>query len=116
MTSRPWKPSTCFWNASAITVCRARLEEALRPELKTALKSMFGPPDHINEFLTVAQAVLRRSRELEAIARLGTIERRRTTMPTNARKREELRIRALQAILYRKVQGTLGHVDRRHPR
>ncbi len=85
----------------------AAREEALRSELNKALKSMFGPPDHINEFLTVAQAYCGDQESLKQ-----SIEWARSSGPDDdadeRKKVEELRIRALQAILYRKVQGAAG--------
>ncbi len=83
----------------------ARLDESLRRELNTAIKSMFGAPDHINEFLTVAQAYCGDQESLK-----NALKWARANGPDDRAggraEREELRIRALQAILYRKVQGT----------
>jgi putative membrane-bound dehydrogenase-like protein len=81
------------------------LEDALRVELKRVLKSMFGPRDDFDEFLTVAQAYCGDQQSLKRALAWA-----RSSGPGNGRggrkAREELRIRALQAILYRQVQGT----------
>ena len=83
------------------------LEESLRKELDTALQSLFGAPDHINEFLTIAQVYLGNQESLKDAMRWA-----RSSGPDDGsgsrEKREELRIRAVQAILYRKLQGTSG--------
>jgi putative membrane-bound dehydrogenase-like protein len=81
------------------------LEDALRVELKTVLTSMSAHPNHINKLLTVAQAYCGDQESLKS-----ALEWARSSVPDDGSgeraKREDLRLRALQAILYRKVQGT----------
>ncbi len=83
-----------------------QVEEALRTELNTVLKSMIGKPNQVDEFLTVAQAYCGDQASLKQV--LAWVRSNEPEKNQNAREeKEELRIRALQAILYRKVQGTL---------
>ena len=101
---RPWKPLDLilerFRDHSLPAGSRKHLRRA-----EYRAQAMFGPRDHINEFLTVGGSLLRRSGELET----GRSNRARSSGPDDdadgREKREELRIRAVQAILYRKVQG-----------
>ena len=82
------------------------VEEALRTELKTVLKSMIGKPNQVDEFLTVAQAYCGDQASLKQV--LGWVRSNEPEKSQAARaEKEELRIRALQAILYRQVQGTV---------
>jgi putative heme-binding domain-containing protein len=80
-------------------------EETLRAEMRIALKSLAGRPDQINEILTIAQVYCGEQASLR-----NALEWARSSGPDDVSggraKREELRIRAVQAVLYRKVQGT----------
>jgi putative membrane-bound dehydrogenase-like protein len=79
------------------------LEDALRAELKAVLKSMVGPPDQSNKFLTVARVYCGDQESLKL-----AIGWARSNAPEDDREQdEELRIRAIQAILYRQVQGSV---------
>jgi putative heme-binding domain-containing protein len=81
------------------------LEADLRLELRTVLKSMMGTPGAGDRYLTVAQAYCGDQQSLKRAltwARLNGLDDERGSRE----EREEIRIRALQAILYRQVQGT----------
>ncbi len=82
------------------------LEDALRAELKAVLKSTVGQPDQSNKFLTVARVYCGDQESLKL-----AIAWARSSPPEDDRddreQDEELRIRAIQAILYRQVQGSV---------
>ncbi len=83
-----------------------QVEEAMRTELQTVLKSMIGKPNQVDEFLTVAQAYCGDQASLKQVltwVRSNEPEKN----PAARAETEELRIRALQAILYRQIQGTV---------
>ena len=82
-----------------------KVEDSLRAELKTVLKSMFGPPNHIDNYLTVAEAYCGDQQSLKRV--LSWARSNAPEVGASSREdREDLRIRALEAILYRRIQGT----------
>ena len=81
------------------------LEDALRAEMKTVLKSMNGPTNEIDKFLTLAQVYCGDQESLKQ-----AIAWARSSIALDGQDREhheELRLRAIQAILYRQVQGSV---------
>ena len=81
----------------------APLETALRREMNAAIKSMFGAPDHhINDFLTIAQAYCG---DQESLKNAVLWARSNQVREGERAEHEERRIRAVQAVLYRRVQG-----------
>jgi putative membrane-bound dehydrogenase-like protein len=81
------------------------LEDALRAELKTVLKSMNGRTNEIAKFLTLAKVYCGDQEGLKY-----AIAWARSTVAEDGQDREhneELRLKAIQAILYRQVQGSV---------
>ena len=82
-------------------------EEAIRNELNIALKSIAQAPDHINEYATVARAYCGDQESLNRAvewARASVLNEK----AGDREERERIRIRALQAIFYRKLKGLEG--------
>jgi putative membrane-bound dehydrogenase-like protein len=82
------------------------LEEALRAKMKIALKSLSGAPGQISDILTIAQVYCGDQAGLKNALEWARANGPEVPLGERAA-REEMRIRAVQAILYRKVQGTL---------
>jgi putative membrane-bound dehydrogenase-like protein len=82
-------------------------EEALRNELNVALEPIAQPPDHIHQYAVVARAYCG---DHESLNR--AVEWARANAPNEKadgrEDREQVRIRALQAIFYRKLKGLEG--------